>query len=201
MTTMPFGIVTPLTSTAFLQTLSIRPTVGKRRRDSFTTMSRYYIGMMASYVGVAWGGESVWLQTWGLNPKTLPMLFLQASQTRAQEISVPAPPPLCFVSNLPFGSGHTRHRWGQPQHLPTLLYLVGQTGINLILELLLHIGVGGQGIRYVAQGGAGGLITSEDKDKSLARISSSLNAEKRHKSTCKKLKPTVINPWEFRIPS
>lgn len=74
-----------------------------------------------------------------------------------------------FFSNLAFGSGPTGHRWGQPQHLPTLLYLVGQTGINLILESLLHIRMCGQLIRYVAEGGAGGLITGQDKDKSLGQ--------------------------------
>lgn len=169
MIAMPFGIVTPLISTVCLQTLSIRPPIGKRRRTSFTTMSRYSICMMASYVGVAWGEESGWLRTWDLNPKTFPVLLLWASESRAGEISVPAPPPLCFASNLAFGSGPTRHRCGQPQHLPTLLYLVGQTGINLILESLLHIGVCGQLICYVAEGGAGGLITSQDKNKSLGQ--------------------------------
>lgn len=52
---------------------------------------------------------------------------------------------------------------------PTLLYLVGQVCIDLVLESLLHIGVGGQVVGYVAEGGAGGLITSKDKDKSLGQ--------------------------------
>lgn len=60
-------------------------------------------------------------------------------------------------------------RWEQVQHLPTLLYLVGQVCIDLVLESLLHVRVGGQVVGYVAEGGAGGLITSEDKDKSLGQ--------------------------------
>lgn len=168
---MPFGIVTPLISTVFLQTLSIRPPMGKSRRHSFTTISRYSICVMALYVGVAWGEESGWQQTRDSNPlpNTPTTLPLQASETGEGEVPVPALPPLHSVSNLAFGSRSTRHRWEQPQHLPTLPYLVGQVCINLVLESLLHVGVGGQVIRYVVESGAGGLIASKDKDKSLGQ--------------------------------
>lgn len=85
------------------------------------------------------------------------------SASREGGISGPAPLPLCFQP------GSARHRWEQPQHLSTLLYLVGQVRIDLVLESLLHVRVDGQVVGYVAEGGAGGLITSKDKDKSLGQ--------------------------------
>lgn len=46
-------------------------------------------------------------------------------------------------------------------------HLIGKDCVNFLLQPLLNIWVGGQAVRQEAEGGAGGLITSKDKDYSL----------------------------------
>lgn len=82
------------------------PQRGRARRDSFTTISRYSICVMALHVGAAWGEESGWLGTWDFSrhPNNPVMLPLHTPESRGGETSVPASPPLCLVSHLPFGT-------------------------------------------------------------------------------------------------
>lgn len=80
------------------------------------------------------------------------------SAAREGAISVPAALPLCFQPGLA--------RWVRTSPAS---YLVGQVCVDLILEPLLHVSVSGQVVGYVAEGGASGLITSKDKDKSLSQ--------------------------------